>query len=166
MAESVYAVSELIGTTLTQVRQQPVFVDPNVLTADSNRLAEPLIRCFETGQVELSVLPSSFTTTVTDCPRSTAYARHQAEATSHVTSRRHTTVELSDLQRLVLHQLDGSRTREQITDALIDMAKNGQVAAHYEGKPVTDSAVLRKSLEKPIDIALKQLAKYLLLVEG
>ena len=105
------------------------------------------------------MIPSSFTTLVADCPRTTPYVRHQAEVTSHVTSRRHTTVELSDLQRLVLHQLDGTRNRDQITDVLIDLAKNGQVAAHHDGKPVTDAAVLRKSLEKPIDIALKQLAK-------
>lgn len=157
-------VSELIGTTLTKLRQQPAFVDANVLTADSQRVAEPLIRCFETGQVELSVLPSSFATGVSEKPCATAYARYQAETGNHATTRRHTTFELSDLQRLVLQHLDGTRTAEDLTDILIGLVKKGEIAAHNEGKPVTDAAELREHLKGPVESVLKQLAKHLLLV--
>jgi methyltransferase-like protein len=156
-------VSQVIGTTLTNLRGEPAFVDPNVLTSDSNRVAEPLIRCFETGQVELSVIPTNFVTTVSQRPSLSAYTRFQAKTSNIVTSVRHTTVELSDLQRHVAQHLDGTRTVDQVKDVLVELAQHGKIAVHHEGTPVKDHSKIRELIDKPVDAALRQLAKFVLL---
>jgi methyltransferase-like protein/SAM-dependent methyltransferase len=157
-------VSQVIGTTLTKLREQPAFIDPDVLTADSNRVAEPLIRCFETGQVELSVIPSNFVTTVSERPCVAAYTRIQAKSSNHVTSLRHTTVELSDLQRHVAQHLDGTRSVEQVKDLLVELAQQGKIVVHHQGKPVRDPSIARELIDEPVNAALRQLAKFVLLV--
>jgi methyltransferase-like protein/2-polyprenyl-3-methyl-5-hydroxy-6-metoxy-1,4-benzoquinol methylase len=157
------SVSELIGTTNGKIDQKPSVVDSRVVTNDSMRLIEPLIRCFETGQVELSVRPSEYTTEVSERPLATDYARHQAKSSNTVTNLRHETVQLSDLQRHVVQHLDGTNDQAAIEQVILKLAKDGKIMVNHEGKPVKDEEKLKQLLSEPVKSALKKIASRLIL---
>jgi hypothetical protein len=62
--------------------------------------------------LELHVVPSRFTLEASERPQAYSLARLQAVSDSHVTTRRHTSVELDDeLGRRLVTLLDGTRNR-------------------------------------------------------
>src|SRR5207253_1197024 len=104
----------------------------------SLRLVNPLIRCYETGQIELSVLPSGFATEIPQFPKTTAMVRRQAKSSGMVTNLRHEAIQLTDLQRHVIQYLDGTHDLASIEEKIVQLAKAGTLAVHHAGKPVRE----------------------------
>ena len=64
--------TELVGIARGRVTDVPAVIDPDVVTGDSARIADPLARCFEVGQVELSLVPRRYTLQIPERPNVTA----------------------------------------------------------------------------------------------
>lgn len=155
--------SELLSIASSRTRNSPAVVDPRSVGPEARRLAEPLIRCYATNAVELSVRPAGFTLAIGERPRTTATARMQAEQSARVTNLRHETVQLTDLERAVLRRLDGSHDRAVVLAALVEMAAAGALFVHEGGQPVRDPHRLATQLEGAMESALQGLARRALL---
>jgi hypothetical protein len=153
----------LLATARSQFHRQPSVFDTGRVPADAARLAEPLLRCFATTQVNLSVSPPRFTLVIADHPAASELACLQAENSNCVTNLKHETVRLSDLQRHVLRLSDGTRDREQLLDVVCGLAKDGEVVVHVDTSAVTDIERLRNILSPAVDRTLDELAKLALL---
>ena len=130
-------------------------VDASRLGWDSRQLAEPLLRCFGTGQIELSMAPSLFTTPVPDRPKATAYARLQAETSNGATNLRHEYVRLSGFERHVLRYLDGTIDRGSLVDRLEAAVASGELIfregdAETSGSGNGNAASLDRALERSL----------------
>lgn len=73
-----------------------------------------LIRCFAAGVIDLSVRANPCTRSISRTPRTAPFARRQAATQNFATTLRHTAVRCSDVDRLVLQQLDGTRDAQEI----------------------------------------------------
>jgi methyltransferase-like protein/SAM-dependent methyltransferase len=158
------AFSELLAIARSRLSTDPVVVDAAHVTSDARRLAEPLIRCYATAQVELSVRPAGFTSTVCDSPAAPLYARVQAETSNRVTSLRHELATLTDLQRHLLRHLDGKHNRSQLLEELASLVQAGVLVVREEGQRISDPQRIKTILEKPLEAALVQLARQALLI--
>jgi methyltransferase-like protein/SAM-dependent methyltransferase len=157
--------SELLSIARSRLSTDPVVVDAAHVTSDARRLAEPLLRCYATAQVELSVAPSGFSLIVPESPLASRLARQQAETSNHVTNLRHESITLSDLQRHVLRYLDGEHDRARLLEQMADLVRAGSLVVREEGHRVEDPQRVKAILEKPLQAALSQLARNALLVE-
>jgi methyltransferase-like protein len=69
---------------------------------------QDLCQCYRAGWVEVHATAACYTTTVAERPRTTRWARRQAETSDHVTSLRHRLVPLGPLDRQLVRWLDGT----------------------------------------------------------
>jgi len=115
--------------------------------------------------VELSLDPGAFTTEVSERPRATTLARHQARQSDLVTNARHERVGLDVVARAVLPQLDGRRDRAGIEALVLAQLKDGRLSALRDGAPITDEEQLRAMAAEATAAALAALAR-LALLEG
>jgi methyltransferase-like protein len=156
---------ELLATARSRLDPSPVVVDTERLAHDARRLADPLIRCYATTQVELSVRPAAFRSAPPDKPKSSPLARHQAEAGHAVTNFRHDTVNLDDLQRHVLRHLDGKCDVDGLVTILSNLCTTGLLVLRDAGKPVQDVQRTEEILRQLLPQTLSQLARLCLLAE-
>lgn len=133
-------------------------------TGDGEQLAESLLQCYFTNLVELHVRAPQFVRRITERPVACPLARVQVEANSRITSRRHRSVVLSDLDRVVMPLLDGSRDRTSLREALVDLVANGAVTIQRDGQPLTEGVNLQNVLEQALDESLRRLAEGAFLV--
>jgi methyltransferase-like protein len=155
---------ELLAQARSRLNPEPVVVDTAGVTQDARRLADTLLRCYATTQVELSVRSSPFTTAISPRPLASRVARHMAESGNTVTNLRHETAHLNDLQRHVLRHLDGKRDQAALLDALCDVVSSGGLVVHERGQAVADRQRVREILEQSLSAALSQLARMTLLL--
>jgi methyltransferase-like protein/SAM-dependent methyltransferase len=155
--------STLFAAARARLNPEPVVVDTGHVTADTQRLAEPLVRCYSTALVELSVQPSKFTSEVSATPCTSALARYQATTSNMVTNLRHEGVRLNDLQRHVVPYLDGQHDTEGLLDALLAKVRSGDLFVHERGAPVSDENRVREILKGSLDQCLNQIARMALL---
>ncbi|MDP6444847.1 MAG: class I SAM-dependent methyltransferase [Pirellulaceae bacterium] len=156
--------ADLLGVARSRITDAPVLVDTGSASADTAKLAEPMLRCFETAHVQLSVLPSPYTTKIKEKPCTTALARYQAGQGNRVTNLRHQLTNLDDLSRHVLPLLDGTRDRAQMIDDLVELVQDGSLQVSQDGAPVSDEAVIRQALAGPLDQFLSSAAANCLLL--
>lgn len=157
------AFSELLSIASSRTRQTASVIDPRSVGPETRRLAQPLVRCYATHAVELSVRGAGFTTAVGDRPRTTAGARLQAERSARVTSLRHESVQLTDLERALVRQLDGRRERGELLAGLVAMAESGALIVHEGGQAVRERGRLAQQLAGAMEGALESLARRALL---
>jgi len=153
-------------------RQLVVDSDPElgpgaVTTADriartAERLARGLLKLYMADLVEFHCAPDRFVTAVSDFPRAGGVARSQAAAGAVVTNRRHESVEIDELGRRVLRNLDGTRDRHAILDRLQALVDDGVLVIRQDSQSPTDA---RPRLTDALDQTLKALAARALLVE-
>ena len=79
---------------------------------------EDIFRFFIADIVDLAVRANPSVRSLSARPRTTAFARRQAATQNFVTNLRHTAVSLNDFDRLVLQQLDGTRTELEIAASI------------------------------------------------
>lgn len=156
--------AELLAVARSRLNPEPVVVDAAHVTADAHKLAEPLIRCYATTQVELSVLPSAFTLQVSERPTASRLARLQAEIANTVTNLRHESVSLNDLERNVIRHLDGNHDRGSLVEALAALCDQRVLVVHVEGQPVRERERAKQILGQALEPVLAQLARHGLLI--
>ena len=72
---------------------------------------------------------------------------------------------MNDLERYLLGLLDGTRNRTELTEALVESVRTGNLRVGKQGGPVTDPAEARELIATILDPALDVIAKQALLVE-
>ena len=121
-------------------------------------LGSSLLRLYlSSHHLELHVAPASFVLAPGSMPVASPLARHQAASATDVTNLRHETVRLEDLDRHLLRQLDGTRTREALLADLRSLADRGALT-------VTSTDDLERALTARLDLSLQRLAAGALLV--
>ncbi|MHB8973313.1 MAG: methyltransferase regulatory domain-containing protein [Pirellulaceae bacterium] len=126
----------LLSAARARVHPQPLIADAGRVAQDALKVADPILRCYATSLVELSVHPSGFTREVSDRPLAPQYARWQADSSNCVTNCRHETVHLNDLHRQILRHLNGTRDRSALTAELVQQVVSGQLGVYEEGQAV------------------------------
>jgi methyltransferase-like protein len=155
----------LFAAARSKLHPEPVVVDTSHVTHDTHRLAEPLLRCYATSIVSLSVQGASFTLEVTQRPTASRLARWQSQSSNTVTNLNHESVRLNDLDRHVLPILDGDHDREAIVAALTDCVSSGALVIHDRGMSVDDPVRISDILADQLDACLKRLAHAALIQE-
>lgn len=131
-------------------------------------LAGEMLTGMAAGVVEWRLTPVAFTTAVADTPAATALARLQAAQGYKVTNLRGELVTLDEIHRQTLRQLDGSRGRAQLAEALMAPVRRGELVLQRDGdkQRVSDEAEMRSLLGPAIDKVLQNLAKRALLLRA
>lgn len=156
--------SDLLSFARAQVIKAPAIVDRSLLDSEARRLAESMIRCYATGQVELSSVSSAFSAVVPTSPVASPLARVQAEHQIVVTNLKHESVRLEDLERRILCLLDGSNDTEGILGRLTAMVVAGDVVVSEDHQQVQNPDRIRDMLAKPVAEALARLASRALIL--
>jgi len=155
----------LFAIAQSQLDRKAVVVDTSQVTADTNRLAEPLLRCYGTAHVELSVYAPKFTMEIPHHPQAPRLARLQAGSGNIVTNLRHERSSLNDVQRRILPYLDGKHDSDALTDVLVTQASEGLLTVHDQGRPVHDPVRLRQIMAESLAQNLIGLARMALLMD-
>jgi SAM-dependent methyltransferase/methyltransferase-like protein len=131
--------------------------DPDASDEDLARL---LARSFPAGLVRLSTRPSPCAWPPPERPLATAFARVQAKEGAAVTSLLHRTVEIGDLDRLILGACDGSRGAAELARVLADAVERGDFSiAGEDGSPVAEPARVAAAAREAVDAAILRLAR-------
>lgn len=142
---------------LTLARQQAGLQDESGVLA-------ALARCHSGGVVEFSLQPAMFTTTVSQRPAVSGYARWQARQGALITNRRHESVRLDELSRQVLARLDGSTDRAALAAGIGQLVDRGKLVASEHGQPIPDPIRAKQLLTDRLESVFAELARAALLV--
>ncbi len=156
---------ELASIGRSMVEGRPGAIGSDVMSRGTQQLAETILRCFSTGQIDLHVSEVPISTSVSSTPAATPYARLQARDSTMVTNRLHETVPLDDLQRFVLCSLDGTRDRAGSAEFVGESVSQGKLILYHQGSRITDAAQAREMVSDLLPEILEGFARSALLVE-
>lgn len=145
--------------------QRPVAVESEWLSPPTQRLAEVMSRCINTGVIDVRDQPPSFTTEVTANPQATNLARSQASYGAKVTNRLHESVVLDDLQRRLLLWLDGTNAVADIVSRLRHAITTKELVMVSAPTSATDAEARDRTPEVMTHHVLLSLAQQALLVD-
>jgi methyltransferase-like protein len=131
---------------------------------DRRSLPQALLDCYLAGMVELHLRPPALAVEAGERPRASALAQFQAAAGQPLSNLRHRTVALDLFDRLVLQQLDGTRGRPALVEALAGLVASGAITVQQGGAAVHDPAAIREALRQSLGASLDRLAGSALLV--
>src|SRR5437867_12614773 len=100
--------------------------------AGAEFLAGEMLTCMAAGVVEWRLTPVLFSTAVDSTPRTTPFARLQAERGYKVTNMRGETVTLDEMHRQTLKKLDGKHDLGKRTDAVMTARKRGELVVQRD----------------------------------
>ncbi len=126
-------------------------------------LRSSLLRLFLADFVELHVRPPRPATDPAERPVGSPFARRQAADGNRVTSLARRRVELDELARAVLLELDGAHTEAEVLDAVVARVCSGSLELSDESGPVREAAAARALLAGEIRPAIERLARLALL---
>ena len=144
---------------LQRVNDRLSVLDTPGLPSDDDRaepLAQMLLQCAVGGFVELHRYPSPFTHAASSRPVASAIARRKVASSDVVPTLRHIMAEVSDVERTILPDLDGSRDRNALADRMIDRIRSGEL--EVVGPPPA-----KEDLAALVDSVLARLAAVALL---
>jgi methyltransferase-like protein/2-polyprenyl-3-methyl-5-hydroxy-6-metoxy-1,4-benzoquinol methylase len=108
----------------------------------TNRVGAEVLQLFARDVVDLSVYQAPLVTAPGDHPVAHAMARSQAAHGRPLTNLRHQTVDLDAAARFLLPLIDGSRTRDELCEALRAGVASGRVSLRIEGQPEAQDELL------------------------
>lgn len=127
-------------------------------------LAEALLQCYLSKVVELHSRPPGLAVDPGERPRGSPLARLQAASGRPLSNLRHRNVTLDPFDLLVLQQLDGTRDRATLVEALAGLAADGLFGVEHDGRAVGDPGRVRDALRQSLDGSLHRIARSALLV--
>ena len=133
---------------------------------DAEPLGEALRIAVETGLLAVSTLPVVCANRLAERPKLWPFAAGEAGDGEHTVTRRHSAFQFAPLQRLLAPLIDGTRTRDDLVAAALDLAARGALTVGGPEGPVTDPDAWRRPVERGVDNALAGLLRNGLLVEG
>jgi methyltransferase-like protein len=130
----------------------------------AKELAEVMLQCYVGQFVELHRLVPRFATEPSERPTGSPLARLQSGAGGRITNLRHMTVNLYDLDRMILSLLDGTRDVPGLVDAVEKAMADGELELQRGGQAGSEVTKVREVLEQEVPVILQRLAKNALLV--
>jgi uncharacterized linocin/CFP29 family protein len=91
-------------------------------------------------------------------------ARLQAREAGRVTNLRRRTVELNELDRVVLGRLDGTHDRSSVLEAIKSLVASDDFTIYEGDQPIRDLAKIDEILSAELEPSLRRLASLALLV--
>jgi SAM-dependent methyltransferase len=128
-------------------------------------VAECLRVAVEAGLLAISTVPVDCASRLAERPKLWPLAAMDAEDSDHTATLRHSAFQYAPLQRLLAPWVDGTRTRDELVAAAVEMAQRGELTVGGPSGPVTDADELRAALAGGVDDALAGLCRNGLLVE-
>jgi len=132
--------------------------------ANTDLLAARLLQGFGANAVELHTFEPPLPVEPSDTPEALPMARIVAETSQSVPNYRHRQATISEFDRLVIRQLDGTHTRAEIVERLIQAVLDGQFTIQENALPVRDPERLRPILERSLPPSLQRLNRNALLM--
>ncbi len=133
-------------------------VPPNRDQIDEATLQTNLLNLLAKGLLEVHSDQVNVSTDVPEKPRVSAFARYQAFNARLITNPMHQSVPADLVARYVIAACDGTRTRAELVDALIERVKEGKLQVNEGAAKVTDEKRLAAVLAPRVDSALSALA--------
>jgi methyltransferase-like protein/SAM-dependent methyltransferase len=132
---------------------------------EMQKLAVRLLNGYTTTKlVELRMQPSRCVVEVSARPVACPLARYQAATGAPVTNRRHEARGLEEVNRQLLHLLDGEHDHAALLEQLLAWAAEGKLNVQAEGQKITEPARLRVLLAQTLKMQLETFARSALLV--
>lgn len=155
--------ADLLAAARTQLG---LAASPEKSAIDAQALAANLLKAYaySGNLVELHVHPARFITEISERPVASPWARLQADEPGQITNLRHERVELDDMARFLLRQLDGTRDRAALFDSVAKPLRAGTLVLRQNDAPVPDPAQAEAILAEELDTTLRWLAYAALLV--
>jgi len=125
---------------------------------DRAGLAEKLLQCYFARAVDLHLQAPKLVADAGERPRASPLARLQATLDRPVSNLRHRHVRLDPFDRLVLQQLDGTRNRGDLIDALTELVVNGTFTIELQGQELRDPQRVREVMREALDGSLQRIA--------
>ncbi|MDX9732987.1 MAG: class I SAM-dependent methyltransferase [Thermoanaerobaculia bacterium] len=137
---------------------------PRPATETREALRSSLLRLFLADFLDLHVRPPRPAAEPAERPVGSPLARRQAASGSTVTSLLRRRVELDELARAVLLELDGTRDEEEVLAAVVARVCSGALELSDASGPVREEGVARALLAGEIRPAIGRIARLALLV--
>jgi methyltransferase-like protein len=154
---------DLLHKALAKVAPN-VIQDKNAAQAQSQLLGADLLTAYSTNAVVFRTHELPFVTEVSDKPKVSDLARHQAENNNYVTNQLHEIVTIDVFSKHLIALLDGKHDHKQLLDELTKLVKADTLVVQKDGKQVKDGEALKESLKTAMDESLSKMAKAAVLV--
>jgi methyltransferase-like protein len=138
--------------------------DSKNIQQDAEMIARLLLELYSRALVEFRVTPQPYVSVAGDLPQATPLARWQAENISYVTTMRHTTEQLGDLERRLIVLLNGKNKLSDIQKGMRKLVLDGDVVVEHKGQRMTEETLTDDIVRKIVDRGLRQLCGKALLV--
>jgi methyltransferase-like protein/SAM-dependent methyltransferase len=137
---------------------------PPALEVNAKALAEVMLQCYVGQFVELHRFVPRFAVEASARPTASPLARLQAGVGGHLTNLRHMSVNVYDLDRMILSLLDGTRDLPGLVAAVEKAMADGELQLQHDGQAAPQGVNIREVLEREVPVILERLAKNALLV--
>lgn len=142
-------------------------LDGTIGTAAEESLAKALFQLIVSGVIKVHFSEPRFTKTVSATPTCSKLARYQSQNGKLIVNQKHELVNVTDLEGHIIGLLDGTRNKQQLEDALIQLIQEGKLIASANSEIEINEEVTRNALKKAIDQAVAKLAlSAMLLIDG
>lgn len=138
--------------------QEKLKGNSELLSLGASGFAEALLHCYLKNLIDLHLHVPRHVLKPSVKPLGTPLARYQARGQNQVTNLRHRLVELNELDRAVLTQLDGTRDGESLLDKLVDLVQDDVIAVRIDDAPLQDREQIRLILRGALPTCLERLA--------
>ena len=139
-------------------------LSPALAEPEREAVANIVLGCFRANIIELHTYEPPFRVEPGERPAASPLARRQAATKKGVTNFHHIVVNLTDFEHLVIRQLDGTRDRDAIVEALVRAVQAGEFTLQQDGRVLQEADAIRPILARSLDPCLKRLANTALLV--
>lgn len=127
---------------------------------------EILCAAVEAGLLAVSTLPVECAVRLAERPKLWPIASMDAREGDRTVTLRHSAFQFAPLQQFLAPLVDGTRTRDDLVAAAVELATSGGLTVDGPDGPVTNPEEIRKRLENGADNALAGLLRNALLVAG
>ena len=157
--EVVTAVRELLAISTNGIR------DRAQTEQEETVLCDQLLVLLSRGMVEAIVRPHvPVATSFVGKPITSPLIRYQAlHHPSHVTTLRHSSINVDTFARHLISLLDGTRDMDALIQGMAEKVQSGVFSVHDDGQPITDGAKLTTILKPRVELVTAHLAKLALL---
>jgi methyltransferase-like protein len=169
------AVTTAVFLALARLRTRPASSDAIVadtlsrhkeMNAESVRtiLRANILRLFFSGGMELHAYPPAYTDTVSAKPVALAAARYQASLRTQVTNGKHLTLGLTPLERIIIQQLDGTRSLADLPAIVAAEITRHGLSVQRDGQALQQREEIERELATVCETALRGFANHALLI--